>query len=61
VKDGAIFPSDKQPVRMTLDMINNDSMTILIKPSFTYLDIISKPRIVFTRIEIQTYGYLFDV
>jgi hypothetical protein len=37
VKNGVIFPSDKQPVRMILEMINNDVIPILIKPSLKHL------------------------
>ena len=40
VKNGVIFPSEAQPVRKILEMINNDSMPILINPSFTHLVII---------------------
>ena len=40
VKNGVIAPSEAQPVRMILEMINNDSIPILIKPSFRHLVII---------------------
>ena len=40
VKNGVISPSEAQPVKMMLEMINKDSIPILINPNITHLVII---------------------
>jgi hypothetical protein len=40
VKNGVISPSEAQPVKMMLEMINKDVIPILINPNFTHLVII---------------------
>ena len=53
VKNGVIFPSEAQPVRMILEMNNNDRIPALINPSFIHLVNILKSMTVFACIEIQ--------